>query len=488
MTDTRFAVNRFRLTPLIQAMLLAVAGTVLIGCNGSTTGHQTDPPLTNSPFIIGEAQPEHIFHFRLGDSVLIDTGELDFADASLASGAADANSLSYSISPQLPSGLTLDEVTGQITGTVTTLSEPTDYTISLNTESTNSHQNFLLGLHPALPEALHHLDSRYSAEVLVADAKMPVRMVLAPDGRLFYNELKTGHVRVVNQQGALLQSPFATLEIQSVKEKGLLGLTLDPEFGSNGYLYVYATVPGHDSEDPHAEIIRYTASQDRAVDKTVIVDNLPVADLHNGGELLFDQSGHLFLGRGDIDDAATAQLEGSLSGLVLRYTKDGGIPSDNPYPGSAEWSRGLRNTFAMAIQPETGDLFGADAGPASDDKLNYLQPGKNFVWGMEDEPQGSGIGFTIRVWAEVITPTALFFHSGAGDSRFKNQLFLASYNDATVRRMIMVGDRFTDYLRELEFAVLDPQNALHKPLHVMEGQNGDIYLSTFNAIYRLYLH
>jgi hypothetical protein len=93
------------------------------------------------------------------------------------------------------------------------------------------------------------------------------------------------------------------------------------------------------------------------------------------------------------------------------------------------------------------------------------------------------------VWDEVITPTGLFFHSGDGGmAEFENQLFLASYNDADVRRVVLAGDRYTDYIREIEFASLDEALPNNKPLHIIEGLNGSIYMSTFDAIYRFFPH
>ncbi len=44
----------------------------------------------------------------------------------------------------------------------------------------------------------------------VSDAEFPVSVAFAPDGRLFYNELRTGMVRVV-EGGQLQATPFATL-------------------------------------------------------------------------------------------------------------------------------------------------------------------------------------------------------------------------------------------------------------------------------------
>lgn len=441
--------------------VLSAAGLVF-GCDGNSVR-------TTQPDSIAQVLEAPAYNFRLGDSVLINLSDhAGFIE-------------SYTVTPDLPQGLILNRQTGVISGVASVLSHTAQYQVIAGV-------SFELGLHPALPETLEFLDHRYSAEVVIANAAAPVRMAASPDGRLFYAELQSGNIRIIDRNQRLLREPFASLSIESGKEKGLLGLALDPDFQTNGYVYAYATVAGHNGTESHAEIVRFTAVQNSAVDKTVIVDLLPIADIHNGGDLVFDKSGHLFVGRGDVDDPASSQVESGLSGRILRYTRDGNIPADNPYPGTAEWSRGIRNTFAMALQPETGDLFGADAGPASDDKLNYLQAGKNFVWGMQEEPRGSGIGFTLRLWEEVITPTALFFHSGAGISSFANQLFLSSYNEENIRRIELAGDRYTDFIREVEFATFNSDGASNKPLDLIEGAEGSIFVSTFNAIYRLYLH
>lgn len=400
---------------------------------------------------------------------------------------ADSALTELTITPALPEGLAFDQATGRISGISNAPAETTDYSIQLTNGTTQKSYVISLAIDRALPAAFSWLYPGFNAEVAVANAQIPVRMTIAPDGRLFYAELQTGRIRVVHPDTGLASAPFAELAVTTGSEKGILGLALHPQFADNGYVYVHATVasPTDDSTDV-AQIIRLSAVDNRGVNPTVLVDNLPAADLHNGGDVIFDHHGHLFVGRGDITTPSRAQTSGDTAGKVLRYTSDGSIPTDNPFPGDPEWARGLRNTFALAIHPETGVLFGADAGPADNDKLNYLAAGKNFLWGLDEEPQGSGVGFSIRIWPEVITPTALHFHSGNGGfDAFEHQLFLTSYNDEDIRVLHLTGESSTDFVREQPFASFQSDDFNNKPLHMTETEDGTLYVSTFDTIYRI---
>src|SRR6185503_6140335 len=69
----------------------------------------------------------------------------------------------------------------------------------------------------------------------------PTAMELAPDGRIFVCE-QGGKLRVID--GTLQTTPFVTLNVDSDGERGLLGIAFDPSFATNGFVYVYHTVPG----------------------------------------------------------------------------------------------------------------------------------------------------------------------------------------------------------------------------------------------------
>ena len=79
------------------------------------------------------------------------------------------------------------------------------------------------------------------AEGKVTDAAWPVALAAAPDGRLFFAELLTGNIRII-QDGKVLPKPFATIEdVSNHRESGFLGLALHPDFATREP-YVYRHV------------------------------------------------------------------------------------------------------------------------------------------------------------------------------------------------------------------------------------------------------
>src|SRR4029079_3778599 len=84
----------------------------------------------------------------------------------------------------------------------------------------------------------------------------------APPGdtdRLFIVE-KTGEIRILDiHTGQLLATRFLEVNVDTAGERGLLGLAFDPNYATNGFFYVYRTVPG---VPPHNEVDRYHVSAD----------------------------------------------------------------------------------------------------------------------------------------------------------------------------------------------------------------------------------
>ena len=150
-----------------------------------------------------------------------------------------------------------------------------------------------------------------------------------------------GTLRVVAANGTLLPTPFVTLTVDSNGERGLLGVALHPEFGSNPgkrWVYLYYTTTGGRGPQPDQPLHRRTppARTSRSVGSVLIADlpALSSATNHNGGALHFGTDGKLYVGVGDNNNGSNAQSTGTTLGKMLRFNDDGTIPTDNPFYGS----------------------------------------------------------------------------------------------------------------------------------------------------------
>lgn len=224
---------------------------------------------------------------------------------------------------------------------------------------------------------------RIKVEVVLAGASFPVAIAFAPDGRIFFTEKNSGQIRII-RDGALLPVPFATVPVNSIGERGLLGIALHPEFASNGWVYVYYTRAGGTALGASDNrVVRFTADGDAADGGETLIVSLPVsaATNHNGGNIRFGPDGKLYVTIGELADAPAAQDLSRLQGKVLRYNDDGSIPGDGPFgPDSPVFALGLRNSFDFAFDPVSGSLFATENGPASHDEINRIEPRGNFGW------------------------------------------------------------------------------------------------------------
>jgi glucose/arabinose dehydrogenase len=208
-------------------------------------------------------------------------------------------------------------------------------------------------------------------------------LTFAPDGRMFV-ALQNGRIEIISG-GVRLGTPFADLDVNSTGERGLIGLALDPAFGSNGRVYVHYTT---DAGGTHNRISRLSASGNASAGETVLV-NLPAlssASNHNGGALGFGADGKLYVGVGDNTNTTASQSTSSVLGKLLRFNADGTIPTDNPFYGQvsglarAVWGLGLRNPFTFAFDPGTGSLFINDVGGNEWEEVNLGVRGGNYGW------------------------------------------------------------------------------------------------------------
>lgn len=214
-------------------------------------------------------------------------------------------------------------------------------------------------------------------------------LAVAPDGRIFVGQ-QNGVVRII-KNGAPLPTPFVAITVNSAgMERGLLGLTIDPGFQSNGFVYVHYTTNGT-SPNVVQRISRFTASGDIAApgSEVMLIESDPTpSDEELGGGLAFGPDGMLYVGIGDAEVASSAQVTNSLWGKVLRIRNDGTIPADNPFFAQntgkyrSVWAVGFRNPYMFSFDG-SGRLFVNDVGSvgaAAREEINHVVAGANYGW------------------------------------------------------------------------------------------------------------
>lgn len=224
-----------------------------------------------------------------------------------------------------------------------------------------------------------------TAQVVATGLDTPWGMTFAPDGRMFVTE-RAGRVRVV-QEGKLLPDPWLTIDrVVEQSESGLLGIALDPNFASNGYVYLAYTYAS--SQYPitiRLSRFREDGATKKGIEEKVLVDNIRGANNHDGGAVAFGPDGKLYWGVGERFVGELAQDRSNLNGKILRLNADGSIPADNPFPNSYIYSYGHRNPQGFAWQPGTNTLFATEHGPSGEngccnDEVNLVEAGKNYGW------------------------------------------------------------------------------------------------------------
>ncbi len=260
------------------------------------------------------------------------------------------------------------------------------------------------------------------SDTLVAAVSRPAALAFTPDGRLLI-ATQTGTLRVY-ANGTLLSTPALSFDSSTIctnSERGLLGIAVDPQFSSTGYIYLYYTYQKHGvcetktSRTPVNRVSRFRLGSNNIVDRAsekVLIDNIPSpAGNHNAGDLHFGKDGYLYvsIGDGGCDYADFTRCAGSndaardqhvLLGKILRITRDGGIPGDNPFRGADSarcntagrtdpgkkcqetFAWGLRNPFRIAFDPNASGtrFFINDVGQSAWEEIDEGKAGADYGW------------------------------------------------------------------------------------------------------------
>jgi glucose/arabinose dehydrogenase len=295
-----------------------------------------------------------------------------------------------------------------------------------------------------------------SIQTVLPNMDMPVAMAFDPQGRLFYTERVSGNVRLF-ANGTLQSNPVITFNVDSSGERGLLGIAIDPSFAGNHYIYVYYTCAvGTGCPSTENRVARFTESNGVGSGPTTIFASPQTAGNHNGGNIHFGPDGKLYISVGDNATAANSQDVAVKNGKMHRINSDGSIPSDNPVftqTGALPslYAMGLRNSFDFTFDPVApGRIFASENGPSCDDEMNRIEAGYNYGWRDNypcDDPNPSPVYNTIApLWYIpngqcCEAPTGITVYTGNQIPQWHNHLFMATYNNSTLRHFYLDQSR-----------------------------------------------
>jgi glucose/arabinose dehydrogenase len=238
----------------------------------------------------------------------------------------------------------------------------------------------------------------FSEEVVASGLSSPTAVAFLPDRRLLVAE-KGGALKLVENGTA---TTLTTIPVCTGGEMGLLGVAVDPAFGSNGFVYLYRTKSGAAGCDTATgrfnQVVRITMSGD-----TVVAGSLaelltgirtPTGN-HDGGTVRIGPDRKLWVSVGDgaVGDGGApgestnpyAEDLTALEGKILRLELDGSPAAGNPYLGQPParpevYARGFRNPFRMEFDEQTGRLWVGDVGQGAIEEIDLVQSGGNYAW------------------------------------------------------------------------------------------------------------
>jgi glucose/arabinose dehydrogenase len=349
----------------------------------------------------------------------------------------------------------------------------------------------LTGLTLALLLTLPTAAAHAAVDVVTVKGNLdrPTAFAFAPDGKIWFVEKDTGEIRVLNPDTKRTRLFRDLTGVDGDGERGALGIALHPDFPARPFVYVYVTrVDGGQLVN---ELLRIRSNGGTAGPMTALFRWRPSsATNHNGGRILFGPDGKLYVVIGENANPAYSQRLGTIRGKVLRINPDGSVPASNPFD-SRVWAFGIRNSFGMAFDPETGFLWETENGPGCNDEINRIRRGGNFAWGPNQAcgslptPRDTNRdGPTPRLmpatyFTSTIGITGAAFCDRCGLPGYRGDLLFGDVNTAQLWRANLTADR-------RGIAGRNPIMGLGTVVYSMEvGPNRRVYFSGPDGIYRL---
>jgi len=337
---------------------------------------------------------------------------------------------------------------------------------------------------------------------IVTGLASPWGLAFFPDRRMLVSEKAPGALRIIDARGAI-SAPVAGLPpVDARGQGGMMGVGIP----GDGYVYwsyaepraatpatpaAPATPAGSGLAVARGKLV--DGAQPRMEAISVIFRMMPTLDSkqHFGGRMVFPADGTMFITLGErsiLPGRVQAQDLASHFGKIVRINRDGSIPKDNPFVGTAGarpeiWTYGNRNVLAAALD-DKGRLWEIEHGPKGGDELNLIRKGKDYGWPTityGEEYSGVPIGASITqatgmeqpvyYWDPVIAPSGAAIPAGRMFPEWRGNVLVGGLASKALVRLVLKNDKVVG-----EERLLTERN--ERIRDVVEGPDGAIWLLT----------
>ncbi|MFA4931122.1 MAG: PQQ-dependent sugar dehydrogenase [Patescibacteria group bacterium] len=319
----------------------------------------------------------------------------------------------------------------------------------------------------------------YRVEEVARGLFVPWSIVFTSAERMLVTE-RDGKVRqVIND--VLQDAPLHVFsEVSALEEEGLMGMTLDPDYENNRFIYFCLAYPRGDEYVD--KVVRWRDNIDSLGEETILIDDIPAAVYHAGCRVKFGPDQKLYITTGDATERYLAQDMNSLAGKILRINSDGSIPADNPFFGSPVWTLGHRNSQGIAWTKE-GVMYETEHGPSGfdgpggGDEINIIQAGQNYGWPFVSHEQSQeGLESPKLVFTPAEAPADIIYYNSDVILQFNGNLFFGVLKGEGIIRIVLDPSDATNILEYEKMATVN----VGRVREVALGPEGAIYFTTSN--------
>lgn len=319
----------------------------------------------------------------------------------------------------------------------------------------------------------------------VATFDLPWRIAFLPDGRMLITE-KVGPIWLVTQDG--VKMPVKNVPAVLYQgQGGMLGVFLSPHYASDHFVYLTYSEPGEGGSSLALARAQLSIGTDAASldGLQVLWHQMPKGRGGQfGAQIAFSPDGkYLFLTVGERQRMTPAQDPNQELGKILRLTLDGKPAPGNPmagkvgaptvplidpprdteaaktapvirtytFPGpnlapAETWTSGHRTPYGLAFAPD-GRLWEVEHGPRGGDRLNLIEPGKNYGWPLVSYGENYNgvpvpnpstrpdLAKPAIYWNPVIAPGNMVFYKGAMFPRWDGSLLISGLASESISRI-----------------------------------------------------